>query len=567
MGQITRFEKGKTTVGDLLDLTAEQFGGNKALIYPDLGVDLTYSEFKNVCNNVAKGLMALGVKKEDKVAMWANNIPEWPYIMFGSAKAGSVLVPVNFNYRSAEVEYLLQNSDCTTIILMGGLREPDEYLKVIYELCPELRDCEPGKLLSAKLPMLKNVIYIGKQKKPGMFNWSDLIEMGKKISDRELKDREDSIKPDDVLLITYTSGTTGNPKGAMLTHTNPIASCLSMSANVRLFSGDRMCIPVPFFTSFGMCACMVMCVVCAATMVPVVRFKADTALELIEKVKCTAMNAVPTMFIMMLEEMKKKKYDTSSLRTGISAGALCPEHIMREIISKDGLGMTEVCNVYGQSETAGGVVATSPEDTFEIKISSVGRILPDCEIKLVDPENNKEVPRGVQGEICARAANVMKGFYKMLEATAAAIEKDGWLHTGDLGVMDEKGYLKITGRTKEMIIRGGVNIFPVEIEGFIRNHPKVKDVNVAGVPSVKYGEEIAAYIQLKEGETASEEELRAFCSKDFAFHKVPAFFFFVNEFPMTASGKVQKFKLQEDAVKRLGREEDAKVSVKAKYKA
>ncbi|MGV8059768.1 MAG: AMP-binding protein [Smithellaceae bacterium] len=561
MGKITRFEKGKTTVGQLLDLTAEQFGGNKALIYPELGIDLTYNEFRKVCDNVAKGLMALGVKNDEKIAVWANNVPEWPFTFFGSAKAGSVVVPVNINYKEAEVEYMLGNSDSTTLFLMGGLRTPDEYLNMIYNLCPELKDSEPGKLKCAKLPLLRNVVFLGKEKHPGMFNWDDMLEMGKKISDVELKNREHSISPDDTMLISYTSGTTGNPKGAMLSHTNPIASCLSMSANVRLFSGDRMCIPVPFFTSFGTCACMVMCVLCATAMVPVVKFTPAAALELIEKVKCTAMNGVPTHLIMMLEEMKKKKYDTSSLRTGISAGSLCPEAVMKQVISPDGLGMTEVCNVYGQSETAGGVVSTNPEDSFEIKISSVGKILPDCEIKLIDPVTGEEVPRGTQGEICARAANVMKGFYKMPEATAHTIDKDKWLHTGDLGIMSQDGNLKITGRTKEMIIRGGVNVFPVEIEGFMRKHPKVKDVNVVGVPSVKYGEEIAAYIQMKEGETATEEEMKAFCSKDFAFHKVPSFFFFVNEYPMTASGKVQKFKLREDAVKRLGREDDAKVSV------
>ncbi|OQX25520.1 MAG: AMP-binding protein [Desulfobacteraceae bacterium IS3] len=557
MGRIPKFELGKTTVGQLVDLVADQFGESKAVVYHNLGINLNYSQFRDVCNNVAKGFMSLGVKKGEHIAIWANNVPEWLYTQFSTGKMGAVMVTVNTSYRSFELEYLMKQSDSTTLLLIGGVREADEYLKVIYNVCPELKDCEPGKLKSAKLPMLKNVVFLGKEKHPGMFNWDDMLALGKNISDAELKALQDSMLPDEVINMQYTSGTTGFPKGVMLTHTNLIGNAKSLGECMRLSSDDTMCIPVPFFHCFGCVLGTLTCVVAASAMAPVVAFKPDAVLETVQASGCTAVHGVPTMFIAELEEMEKKPYKTSTLRTGIMAGSPCPIEVMKQVVSK--MGASEMTIVYGQTEASPGITQTRPDDSLELRVGTVGRALPNVEVKIVDPVTNEEVPRGVQGELCTRGYHVMKGYYKMPEATAKAVDKDGWLHTGDLAVMDQNGYCKITGRIKDMIIRGGENVYPREIEEFLYTNPKVKDVQVVGVPSKKYGEEVAAYIQLKAGVTATEEELKEFCKDKIAYHKVPAFFMFVNEYPTTASGKIQKYKLREDATKRLNREEDAKI--------
>ncbi len=557
MGQIPQFELGKTTVGQLVDLVAEQFSDSKAALYDEQNIDLNYSQFRDLCNDVAKGFMSLGIEKGEQLAVWANNVPEWLYTQFSTGKMGAVMVTVNTSYRSFELEYLMKQSDSTTLLLIGGVREHDEYLKVIYDVCPELKDSEPGKLKSAKLPMLKNVVFLGKEKHPGMFNWDDVLEMGKNVSDEDLKARQDSLDPDDVINMQYTSGTTGFPKGVMLTHTNLIGNAKSLGECMNLSSDDTMCIPVPFFHCFGCVLGTLTCVVSATAMAPVVAFKPDAVLETVQRFKCTALHGVPTMFIAELEEMQKKSYDTSHLRTGIMAGSPCPIEIMKQVVST--MGASEMTIVYGQTEASPGITQTRREDSLELRVSTVGRALPNVEVKIVDPATNEEVPRNTQGELCSRGYHIMKGYYKMPEATENAIDKEKWLHTGDLAVMDEKGYCKITGRIKDMIIRGGENIYPREIEEFLYTHPQIKDVQVVGVPSKKYGEEVAAYVQLKPGETSSDEEMRAFCKDKIAFHKVPGFFMFVDEYPTTASGKIQKYKLRQDATQRLGREEDAKI--------
>ncbi len=557
--QLPQYEVGKTTIGQLLDIVAEQFGDSKALEYHKLGIDYNYSEFRDLCNSVAKGFMALGVEKGDHMAIWANNVPEWLYTQFSTPKMGAVMVTVNTAYRSFELEYLMKQSDSTTLLLIGGVREADEYLKVIYDVCPELRDCEPGKLKSAKLPMLKNVIFLGKEKHPGMFNWDDVVELGGKITDEELKTRQDSMDPDDVINMQYTSGTTGFPKGVMLTHTNLIGNAKSIGECMHLSSKDNLCIPVPFFHCFGCVLGTLTCVVSAAGMSPVVAFTPDAVLETVQVSKCTALHGVPTMFIAELEEMQKKDYDTSTLRTGIMAGSPCPIEVMKQVVDKNKMGADEMTIAYGQTEASPVITQTRPSDSLELRVSTVGCALPNVEVKIVDPATNEEVERNVQGELCTRGYHVMKGYYKMPEATEKAIDKENWLHTGDLAIMDENGYCKITGRIKDMIIRGGENIYPREIEEFLYTHPQIKDVQVVGIPSKKYGEEVGAYIQLKPGETSTEDEMRNFCKDKIAFHKIPAFFMFVDEYPTTASGKIQKYKLREDATKRLGREEDAKI--------
>ncbi len=542
---------GEHTISDVVDILADNFGDYTALEYHSLGIKYNFKEFREVCDDVAKGLMALGLERDDKLAIWANNLPEWVYTQFGSARMGAILVTVNTSYRSAELEYLLEQSDSTTLILTGGVRDADEYIKVINKVCPELKDSKPGELNSEKLPFLKNIVYLGKEKIPGMYNWDDIIEMGKSVSDAELKTRSESLDPDDVINMQYTSGTTGFPKGVMLTHSNLIGNALSLAECMNLSTDDCMCIPVPFFHCFGCVLGTLTCMVSGATMAPVVAFTPIDVLETIQASKCTALHGVPTMFIAEFEEMDKKHYEVSTLRTGIMAGSTCPVELMKRVI-KD-MGAKEMTIVYGQTEASPGITQTRKEDNLEIKTTTVGRALPNVEVKIVDPGTGKEMPVNEQGELCSRGYHVMKGYYKMPEATAQAIDEDGWLHTGDLATMDEKGYCKITGRIKDMIIRGGENIYPREIEEFLYTNPKVKDVQVVGVPSEKYGEEVAAYVQLKPGEESSEEEIKAFCKDKISFHKIPRFVFFIDEYPATASGKIQKFKLRDDATARLGR--------------
>jgi fatty-acyl-CoA synthase len=555
--QVPKYEVGKTTIGQLVDHVAEQLGDSKAVIYSDEGIDYNYGEFKKVCSDVAKGFMALGVEKGDHIAIWANNVPEWLFSQFGTGKMGGVLVTVNTNYRSFELEYLLKQSDATTLVLVGGVRGPDDYINIVKEVCPELKDCEPGSLECAKLPMLKNVVLISGERQPGMYTWDDMIEMGQSVSDADLQARQDSLDPDDVINMQYTSGTTGFPKGVMLTHTNLIGNAKSLAECMNLSDEDNMCIPVPFFHCFGCVLGTLACVVSASCMSPVPSFTAEKVLDVVEQNRCTALHGVPTMFIAELEAMEKKSYDTKSLRTGIMAGSPCPIEVMKKVVNV--MGANEMTIVYGQTEASPGITQTRREDSLELRVSTVGRALPNVEVKIVDPATLETVPAGVQGELCTRGYHVMKGYYKNPEATAEAIDADGWLHTGDLAIMDENGYCKITGRIKDMIIRGGENIYPREIEEFLYTHPKVRDVQVVGIPSRKYGEEVAAFIQLKVGTAADEEELKAFCKDKIAFHKIPAHFLFVDEYPTTASGKIQKYKLREQATQTLGREEDASI--------
>jgi fatty-acyl-CoA synthase len=555
--QLPQYEVGKTTVGRLLDIVAEQFGDNKALEYHSQGINYTYKEFNNLCADVAKGLMALGIERGEHIAIWANNVPQWVYTQFGTGKMGAVLVTVNTNYRSFELEYLMKQSDSTTIMLIGGVRDADEYIKVINELCPELKQSEPGKLESERLPKLKNVVFLGREKHPGMYNWDDIIEMGKNISDAELEARQNSLDPDDAINMQYTSGTTGFPKGVMLTHTNLIGNAKSVGECMKLSSVDTLCIPVPFFHCFGCVLGTLTCAVSAAAMAPVVAFRPDKVLETVQASKCTALHGVPTMFIAELEEMKKKTYDTSHLRTGIMAGSPCPIEVMKQVVND--MGAEEMCITYGQTEASPAITMTRTTDSLERRVSTVGRAIADVEVKIVDSLTGDEVPIDVQGELCTRGYHVMKGYYKNPQATAEAIDKENWLHTGDLAVMDEDGYCKITGRIKDMIIRGGENIYPREIEEFLYTHPKIMDVQVVGIPSRKYGEEVAAFIKSKPGESITQEEMKEYCKDKIAFHKIPGFFLFVDEYPTTASGKIQKYKLRELATQELKREDDANI--------
>ncbi len=553
------YQVDQTTIGHLIDLVADQFTEKKAVEYHEYSIHHTWGQFKKVINDTAKAFMALGIEKGEKVAIWANNVPEWLYTQYGTGKMGAVLVTVNTSYKSFELEYLLEQSDASTLIFIGGVRESDEYLKVIEKIWPELDQCEPGQLNSEKLPRLKNLVHIGPEENrlSGMYGWEDILRMGRSVSDEDLQTRQDSLHPDDVINMQYTSGTTGFPKGVMLTHTNIIGNAKSIGECMNLTCDDNLCIPVPFFHCFGCVLGTLTCVVTAATMSPVTQFKPDLVLEVVEANQCTALHGVPTMFIAELEEMKSKTFDTSSLRTGIMAGSPCPIEVMKKVV--DIMGITEMTIAYGQTESSPVITQTRPEDSLDLRVTTVGRALPGLEVKIVTPESGQEVKFGEQGELCTRGYHVMKGYYKMPEETVSAIDSENWLHTGDLAVMDENGYCKITGRIKDMIIRGGENVYPREIEEFLFTHPKIMDVQVIGVPSERYGEEVVAYIRLRAGEKAESEELADFCTGRIAFHKIPAFFFFVDEYPATASGKIQKYKLREHATGHLKRHNDARI--------
>jgi len=539
-------EIGKTTIGNIVDMLADNLGDNSALEYLSLDIKYNFKELRDHCDQVAKGLMALGIERGEKVAIWANNIPEWIYTQYGSARMGAVLVTVNTSYKTAELQYLLEQSDTTTLILIGGVRDADEYLKVINKVCPTLKDSEPGKFSDPKLPFLKNIIYMGKEKIPGMYNWDDILEMGKTVSDAQVKERLDSLDPDDVINMQYTSGTTGFPKGVMLSHTNLIGNASSLATCMNLTPDDAMCIPVPFFHCFGCVIGTLCCMVSGATMAPVVAFTPVDVLKTVEASKCNALLGVPTMFIAEFEEMDKNSYDTSTLRTGVMAGSTCPIEVMKRVI--EDMGAKEMTIVYGQTEASPGITQTRDNDSLELKTSTVGRALPNVEVKIIDPITDLEMPVNEQGELCSRGYHVMKGYYKNEEATAQAIDKDGWLHTGDLATMDENGYCDITGRIKDMIIRGGENVYPREIEEFLYTFDKVRDVQVVGIPDKKYGEEVAAFIQLRPGETATEEEVKAFCKDQISYHKIPRYVYFIEDYPTTASGKIQKYKLRDMVV-------------------
>lgn len=544
------------TMGDLLDKQAQTYPDNEALVYADRGLRYTYAQFNEVCRLAAKGFMKLGIKKGDHVAIWATNVPEWVISQFAVGKMGAVLVTVNTNYKVFELEYLLKQSDSTTLILIDGWRD-SSYTGMITELCPELQECKPGELKSARLPLLKNVIYIGENCPPGMIAWDEMMEMGKSVSDEELDARQRSLDPDDVINMQYTSGTTGFPKGVMLTHKNIVNNAIAVADCMNFSHKDRLCIPVPLFHCFGCVLGTMTCVVSGATMVPLVSYNPVQVLQTIEKERCTAVHGVPTMFIAELNLPDFDKYDLSSLRTGIMAGSPCPIETMKQVVER--MGMKEVTITYGQTEASPAITMTRVDDPIELRVTTVGRSIPGVEVKIVNPETGEEVPRGVQGELCARGYNVMKGYYKMPEATHAAIDEDGWLHTGDLAVMDENGYCKITGRVKDMIIRGGENIYPREIEEFLYTHPKILDVQVVGVPDIKYGEEVMAWIKLREGVEMTEEEVREFCKGRIAQYKHPRYIKFVEEFPMTASGKIQKYKLREMAIEEYNLQDAANI--------
>lgn len=546
----------KITIGDLLDKIAEEFPDHDAIIYTDRPFRKTYSQFRDLVNQVAKGFIAMGIKKGDHVAIWSTNYPEWILAQFATAKIGAVLVTVNTNYKIFELEYLLRQSDSNTLIMIEGFKDCN-YVDIVKRLCPELAHCEPGKLNSSSLPYLKNIIYIGDKQYSGMFNWEQLYDMAQEVSDEQLAEIQASLDIHDVINMQYTSGTTGFPKGVMLTHYNVVNNGKSIGDCMNFTHRDKLCIPVPFFHCFGCVLGIMACVTHGTTMVPIEYYQPLKVMEALQNEECTAVHGVPTMFIGMLEHPEFHRFKFPKLRTGIMAGSPCPIKVMKQVVEL--MGATEITIAYGQTEASPVCTQTRVDDSIELRVTTVGKALPFIEAKVVDPVTNKEVPCGTPGEFVARGYNVMKGYYKMPEATAQAIDEEGWLHTGDLATMDENGYFKITGRIKDMIIRGGENIYPKEIEEFLYTHPNIKDVQVIGVPSKEYGEEVMACIILKDGMTLTEDEVKEYVRSHMARHKTPKYVKFMDAFPMTASGKIQKYKLREMAIQELNLQDAASI--------
>ncbi len=530
------------TLGELLEKYAIEAPDREFMVYADRNLRFTYSQFNERVDQLAKGLLYIGVVPGDKVGIWANNVPDWLTFMFATAKIGAVLVTINTNYKSTELEYLLQDSDIHTLCLVDGFRDSD-YVNMIFDLVPELKNSQRGNLKSSKLPMLRNVIFIGPQKHRGMYNTSELILLGHHIDDFELEQIRENITCHDVITMQYTSGTTGFPKGVMLTHHNILNNGYSAGECMKFTHNERLLVCVPLFHCFGSVLALCAVITHGATMVMVENFDPLMVLASVEKEKCTALHGVPTMFISELNHPMFNMFDLSSLRTGIMAGSLCPIETMKQVMQK--MNMKDIIIVYGLTETSPGMTATRTHNSPEVRATTVGFELPNVEVKIVNPETGQESIAGEQGEICCRGYNLMKGYYKNPEATAKAIDKDGWLHSGDLAVKTPDGFYRITGRIKDMIIRGGENIYPREIENFIYNMPEVEEVEVVGVPSNKYGEQVGVFIKLKAESRLSEEDVQEFCRGKIARYKIPQFIFFVDEFPMTASGKIQKYKLRE----------------------
>ena len=546
------------TIGDLLRKWAREIPDNECVVYPQGQKRWTWKQFDELTDVVARGFMAMGVNKGDKIAIWATNVPEWIITFFAAAKMGAVLVTVNTNYKQFELEYLLGQSDTHTLIMIGECKG-NNYVSHVRGLCPDLDNTQPGQLENKRLPFLKNLVYIGEKSDTpsGFFNFEDIYAMADKVSDDEYAERTASITPQDVVNMQYTSGTTGFPKGVMLTHYNVTNNGQGIGDCMELIPEDRLCIVVPLFHCFGCVLGVESCLTHGSTMVFVDLYNPGRVLKVLQDERCTAVHGVPTMFIGYLEYPEFKSFDLSHLRTGIMAGSPCPINYMRRVV--DEMHMRDIVITYGQTECSPGMTMSRKTDPLELRVTTVGRLLPHCEGKIVDPETGNEQPHGVPGEICTRGYHLMRGYYKMPEATRQAIDSDGWLHTGDIGTMDEHGYFKITGRLKDMIIRGGENIYPREIEEFLYTNPKVSDVQVVGVPDKKYGEEVCAYVVLKDKGSATAEELISFVKNGLSRFKAPHYVLFVDTFPMTASGKIQKFKLREMAVHDLHLEDAAAI--------
>ncbi len=537
------------TFSEVLDKMVENFPDQYAFKYTTLDYTRTYKEFREDVDEFARSLIALGVRAGSHVAVWASNVPQWYIAFWATVKLGAVLVTVNTAYKIHEIEYLLRQSDTRILIMTEGAKDTS-YADIIHELCPE-NDGKPSAspLRSERLPFLRYVITVG-YKRDGWLTWEKALEMGKTVSPEEVRIMASAVDVNSVCNMQYTSGTTGFPKGVMLTHYNVVNNGKCIGDRMDLSTADRMMIQVPMFHCFGMVLAMTATMTHGGTLLPLPYFSPKSALACIDKERITAFHGVPTMFIALLEHPDFEKTDFSHLRTGIMAGSPCPEPVMNEVVNK--MNMTDITIVYGQTEASPGCTMSSTDDPISVRVSTVGRALPEIECKIIDPETGADLPDNTPGEFVARGYNVMKGYYKMPEATAKAIDSDGWLHTGDIALRTPEGNYRITGRLKDMIIRGGENIYPKEIEEFIYTHPAVSDVQVIGIPDEQYGEEIMACIILKEGEKITVDEMKQYILDHMARHKCPKYIRFVDSFPTNAAGKILKYKMREEAVEALG---------------
>ena len=540
-----KYELSNRTLGEWVEYWAEKTPDKEYIVYADRGLRFTWKQFDERVNDLAKGMLAIGIEKGTHVGLWATNVPDWLTFLYACARIGAVCVTVNTNYKQNELEYLCENSDMHTLCIIDGTWDCD-YVDMTYKMLPELKTCQRGKLHSERFPKMKNVIYIGQEKHRGMYNTAEILLLGSSISDDKLIQAKKQVNCHDVVNMQYTSGTTGFPKGVMLTHHNISNDGFFTGEHMKFTSEDKLCVCVPLFHCFGVVLATMNCLTHGCTQVMVEKFDPLVVLASVHQERCTALYGVPTMFIAELNHPMFNMFDLTCLCTGIMAGSLCPVELMRQVSDK--MHMT-ITSVYGLTETSPGMTQTTIDDTFEQRCTTVGRDYPFVEVQVIDPETGEICPPGVQGEMCCRGFNVMKGYYNNPQATAEVIDKNGFLHSGDLGVKDENGYYRITGRIKDMIIRGGENIYPREIEEFLYHLEGVSDVQVAAVPSKKYGEEVGAFIILKEGASLEPEDVRDFCKGKIARYKIPKYVFFVDSFPLTGSGKIQKYKLKELSLK------------------
>ena len=532
------------TLGDWLEYWAQETPDKEYIVYSDRNLRFTWKTFDERVNNMANGLLSIGVTRGTNVGIWAQNVPDWLTVLYATAKIGAIAVTVNTNYKTEELAFVLKNSDMHTLCLTEGIPGSD-YIDMIYELLPELRTTQRGKLKSERFPELRNVVYIGQEKFRGMYNTAELLLVGSSRSKDEFWALRNQTGCHDIVNMQYTSGTTGFPKGVMLSHHNIANNGYLTGIHMKFTSEDKCCICVPLFHCFGVVLATMCCLTHGSTQVMVERFDPLLVLASIHKERCTVLHGVPTMFSAELNHPMFPLFDMSSLRTGIMAGSLCPIELMKQVNEKMFMDIT---SVYGLTETSPGMTQTRVDDSFDVRCTTVGRAYEFTDVKVLDSATGEECPVGVEGEMCCRGYNVMKGYYKNPEATSQVIDANGYLHSGDLGVKDENGNYRITGRIKDMIIRGGENISPKEVEDYLYKMPEVKDVQVVAVASPRYGEDVGAFIILKDGKELTREDVRDFCKGHIARYKIPRYVFFIDQFPMTGSGKIQKFRLREMAL-------------------
>ncbi|MDR0816356.1 MAG: AMP-binding protein [Desulfovibrio sp.] len=542
-----QFELREWTLGQILDHTADRFPDVEAVVYADRNYRKTWREFATIVDQFAKGLMALGVQKGEKVAVWATNVPYWVTLQFATAKIGAILLTVNTNYREHELRYLLQHSECENIFIIDGLRDHD-FLATLYDIVPELRTRQRADIRCAALPRLKRVCFLGAEKHRGMYSVPEILAMSVMTDDEDYKARQASLDPWEVINMQYTSGTTGFPRGVMLTHVGVGLNGYWIGRHQGFTEKDRLCLTVPLFHCYGCVLGVMACVNHGTTMVILETFNPLKALVAVDSERCTALYGVPTMFLAELEHKLFKRVDVSSLRTGIMSGSVCPEPLMRRVV--EDMYMKEITICYGLTEGSPVMTQSDINDPLTLRCETVGCAMPGIEVRIGDPDTCEELPRGEVGEILCRGYNVMKGYYKMPEDTAKAISPEGWLHSGDLGVMDKHGYVRVTGRIKDMIIRGGENVYPREVEEFLLQMEGVLDVQVVGVPSRRYGEEVGAFVIPRAGADVLPEDVRDFCRGKISWFKIPKYIAIIERFPLTASGKIQKYKLRELAAER-----------------